>query len=61
MLPSRFHGSARAVQALFVLGVACTLATGQEIDRNAPGFPDDGTWTVRWEGLPSGFGMRIAY
>ncbi len=20
-------------------------------DRNAPGFPDDGTWTVRWEGL----------
>lgn len=20
-------------------------------DKNAPGFPDDGTWTVRWEGL----------
>ena len=20
-------------------------------NRNAPGFPDDGTWTVRWEGL----------
>jgi len=20
-------------------------------DRYAPGFPDDGTWTVRWEGL----------
>jgi hypothetical protein len=20
-------------------------------NRNAPGFPDDGAWTVRWEGL----------
>ena len=20
-------------------------------DRHAPGFPGDGTWTVRWEGL----------
>ena len=26
-------------------------ATNSVPQRHAPGFPDDGSWTVRWEGL----------
>jgi hypothetical protein len=28
-----------------------SAGTSSGPQRNAPGFPDDGSWTVRWEGL----------
>lgn len=36
-----------------LLYAAAMMAAGWDgaPHRNAPGFPDDGTWTVRWEGL----------
>jgi len=36
-----------------LLYTAAMMAAGWDgaPKRNAPGFPDDGTWTVRWEGL----------
>ncbi|MBN1845028.1 MAG: hypothetical protein JW810_05055 [Sedimentisphaerales bacterium] len=36
-----------------LLTAAAMMAAGWDDgpERNAPGFPDDGTWTVRWEGL----------
>jgi hypothetical protein len=34
------------------LGVTMTAAGWDGApDRHAPGFPDDGTWKVRWENL----------
>ena len=40
-----------------LLYAAALMAAGWEgaPDRPAPGFPDDGTWTVRWEGLRKAF------
>lgn len=39
-----------------LLTAAAMMAAGWEggPDRDAPGFPQDGTWTVRWEGLHRG-------
>ena len=36
-----------------LLAAAAMMAGGWDgaPDRNAPGFPDDGGWSVRWEGL----------
>jgi hypothetical protein len=36
-----------------LLTAAAMMAAGWDgaPDRSAPGFPDDGSWTVRWEGL----------
>ncbi|MEI7027014.1 glycoside hydrolase family 65 [Paenibacillus sp. y28] len=36
-----------------LLAAAALMACGWQggTDAHAPGFPDDGTWTVRWEGL----------
>lgn len=37
-----------------LLYAAAMMAAGWDggpTDKNAPGFPDDGTWTVKWEGL----------
>jgi hypothetical protein len=40
-----------------LLYAAALMAAGWEggPDRHAPGFPGDGTWTVRWEGLRKAF------
>jgi hypothetical protein len=36
-----------------LLAAVAMMAAGWDDapDRHAPGFPDDGSWTVRWEGL----------
>lgn len=35
---------------LYAIAFMCAGWDGAP-DRHAPGFPDDGTWTVRWENL----------